>query len=54
MEDTKTFYPDREAIKIAEKCQEDDPEWTYKVVAAFGGRSWIEVYDEDGEFVGYI
>lgn len=54
MEEQKTFYPDKQAIEIAEQAQEDDPEWTYEAIAAFGGRSWIEVHDEDGNFVGYL
>ena len=50
----KTMYYKREAEKIAAQNQEDDPEWEYRVVDAIAGRAWIEVYDEDGEFVGYI
>jgi len=50
----KTMYYKQEAEKIAKECQEDDYDWTYKVVDGVAGRAWIEVYDEDGEFVGYI
>lgn len=55
-EDTmqKTFYLEHVAHEIAEENRAEDPEWEYRVVPTFGGRAWIEVYDEDGEFVGYL
>ena len=47
------FSPEK-AEALAETLRSEDPEWTYEVRhdPAGTGFSFIEVYDEDGEFVG--
>lgn len=47
------------AQRIADRCRQDDPEWRYVVghtVPAEGCQPWwrVEVYDEDGRFLGCI
>jgi len=48
----KLFKPD-EAEKKAKELQDGDPDWKYIVKRPPDGKgfSFIEVYDEDGEFV---
>lgn len=48
----KLFTP-AEAEKIAKEMQENDPDWKYIVNHDPTGKgfSFIEVYDEDGQFV---
>lgn len=52
----KKMFHNQEVDAIAEAMQADDPEWTYKAVKAPEGTkgfAFIEIYDEDGEFVGH-
>ena len=41
------------AEKVAEELNAGDEDWTYKVKHDPTGKGWsfIEIYDEDGEFV---
>ena len=48
----KLFNPEEAEIKAAE-LRDGDPDWSYRVVhdPKGTGYSFIEVYDENGEFV---
>ncbi len=50
----KLFKPEK-AEQVAKNLKKDDPEWDYKVVHDPKGKgySFIEIYDEDGGFVGH-
>ena len=51
-----TYWPTREAAEVvARRCGEDDVEWTY-TVAYHEQRNayYIEIVDEDGEYVGIL
>lgn len=51
-----TLYEPKEAETMAVELQMDDPEWVYNAVHDPAGLGWsfVEVYDEDGEFLGRI
>ena len=42
----------REAIKMLRA--EDEEDWEYKIKTCGNGLALIEVYDDIGEFVGYL
>jgi hypothetical protein len=44
-----------QAVNTAEQIQKDDDEWTYEPMGlADTDQAVIEVYDEDGDFLGYL
>ena len=47
-------YPHAEAQEIAAKFSASDSEWTYRVVvdSVCDGMSFVDIYDEDDEYVG--
>lgn len=53
---TRQLFSPKKAIEISKKLQKSDPDWTYKVIhdPKKTGYSFIEVYDEDGNFVEYF
>lgn len=55
LDTTRTYYAPEKAEQVAASLNAWDDEWTYRVKhdPAGTGYSFIEVYDEDGEFVGY-
>lgn len=55
LDTTSNLYRPEEAKKIAKEMNESD-DWTYKVVHDPTGKgySFIEIYDEDGEFVAKL
>lgn len=54
-ESYKLFEPEQ-AEAVAEDLRESDPDWTYEVKhdPKGTGKSFIEIYDEDGEYVGRV
>ena len=55
LDTTSHLYPPNKAEEIAEEMNSVD-DWTYKVVhdPTGKGHSFIEIYDEDGEFVAKL
>ena len=53
---TPSLFTKDKAIAVAGEMQAGDPDWTYKPVhdPKGTGYSFIEIYDEDGEFVGKV
>ena len=53
LDTTYKLYKPQEAEKVVKELSEGDPDWTYKVVHDPSGKgySFIEVYDEDNNFV---
>jgi hypothetical protein len=44
-----------QAVNTAEQIQKDDPDWSYEPMGlADTDQAVIEVYDEDGDFLGYL
>ncbi len=56
LDTTHTLYSPEKAEALAAKMNASDDEWTYRVVhdPAGTGYSYIEIYDEDGEFVSRL
>ncbi len=56
LDTTSHLYSPDEAIRIAAEMQTDDEDWEYRVVNDPTGKgySFIEIYDEDGEFVAKV
>lgn len=54
LDTTETLYRPEEAEAVACEMRESDPDWKYVVKHDPTGRgySFIEIYDEDGLFVG--
>ena len=51
----QTFYPKDVAEKLSSDLNADEgDDWSYKAVDCENGRAYVEVYDEEGEFVGYL
>ena len=55
LDTTYTFYTKENAEKVAAEMNADD-DWTYRPVhdPKGTGYSFIEIYDEDGEFVSKL
>ncbi len=53
---THKIYPKKEAEETAKILKESDPDWNYRVKndPAGKGHSFIEVYDENGNFVARL
>lgn len=53
LDTTSKLFPPAKAEQVAGELRRGDPEWMYKVVHDPSGRgySFIEIYDEEGEFV---
>lgn len=53
---TNSLFPPADAEALAARLRADDPEWLYVVRHAPAGRglSFIEVYDDEGVFVGKL
>ena len=54
---TETLFTPDNAMKVAaENNHYEEEDWTYEVVDDPTGKgySFIEIYDEDGEFVGKV
>lgn len=49
-----TYYPLAQARRLVEIYQSSDADWTYRVVECSAQRAKVEVYDEDGLFVGCL
>ena len=51
----KLFTPEEAERKVKELA-ENDPDWTYRIVhdPTGQGYSFIEIFDEDGEFVSRL
>lgn len=49
-----TLFDPKTAEKIAAELNESDPDWTYKAVHDPKGAGWsyIEIFDENNEFIG--
>ena len=56
LDTTSKLFSPQEAIKVAAEMAAGDPDWTYTVKhdPKGTGYSFIEIYDEDGEFVGKV
>jgi hypothetical protein len=56
LDTTEKLYHPEEAEAIAQAMRKLDPEWSYVVVHDPKGTSYsyIDVYDEDGEFVAKL
>ena len=56
LDTTHKLFPKDEAIKVAAELKAGDPDWNYTPVhdPKGTGYSFIEVYDEDGEFVARV
>ena len=56
LDQTHTLYIKERAEAIATELNAGDEDWTYIVVhdPAGTGYSFIEIHDEDGEFVGRV
>ena len=56
LDTTHKLFTPLEAIRIAKELKENDPEWDYIVNhdPKGTGFSFIEVFDEDGEFVSKV
>ena len=50
------LFTKEKSIEVAVMMQENDPEWTYTPVHCPKGTgySFIEIYDEDGLFIGKV
>ena len=46
-----TFYPHHIAEQMAADMAIEDDEWTYTVIYASETGAYINIYDEEGEFV---
>lgn len=47
------LYEATRAEEVAQELQDSDPEWNYRAVHdPAGGRSHIEILDEDGVLIG--
>ena len=53
LDTTHQLFSPAEAEKVAKELQQGDPEWQYEVIhdPAKTGFSFIEIYDENGDFV---
>ncbi len=53
---THSLFPPEDAERIAKEMQEKDEDWSYVVKhdPKKTGLSFIEIYDEDGNFVARI
>ena len=53
---TEKLFTKEDSIKVAAEMKTGDPDWDYRPVHCPKGTgySFIEVYDEDGEFVGKV
>lgn len=51
--EAQTFHEPAKASAIAERNQRDDADWTYKT-RIVGTYAVVDVYDEDGEYVGTL
>lgn len=49
----KIFRTLKEAQLVADTCNSDDEEWTYKVTGLFHGYA-ILIYDETDALLGYL
>ena len=52
----KKMFHNHEVDEITSALQAEDPEWTYKAVKApenTKGFAYIEIYDENQEFIGF-
>ena len=51
-----TLFDPRKAEQVARKMQHNDPDWEYRVVhdPTGRGKSFIEIFDEDGKSVGKV
>jgi len=53
-----TLHRGTDALRIAQQCRADDPEWSYSVIECPSdrGNSWyvVQVRDEAGDIVGYL
>ena len=56
LDKTRKLFQPKKAEKVAKDLKKSDPDWTYKVIhdPKKTGYSFIKIYDEDNEFVGYF
>ena len=57
LDTTKTLYPTDKADELADEMNSYDDDWVYKANHDPTGRSkwaFIDIYDENGEFVGNL
>ncbi|KKM78801.1 hypothetical protein LCGC14_1356380 [marine sediment metagenome] len=56
LDTTHKLFTPQDAIKAAKELHEGDPDWEYRVNhdPKGTGYSFIEIYDEDGDFVGRV
>ena len=56
LDTTETLFAPAKAIKVAAELAAGDPDWTYTVVHCPRGTgySFINIFDEDGEFVSKV
>jgi len=56
LDTTRQLFQPKKAEQVAKKLKRSDPDWDYKVIhdPKKTGYSFIEIYDEDGEFVEYF
>lgn len=56
LDTTEKLFSPEEAIRVAAEMQIDEEDWTYRVVHDPTGKgySFIEIYDEDSEFVSKV
>ena len=56
LDTTPTLYSREKSIAVAAELKAGDPDWDYipKHDPKGTGYSFIEVFDEDGEFVGKV
>ncbi len=56
LDTTSRLFSPEEAIRVAAEMQIDEEDWTYRVVHDPTGKgySFIEIYDEDGEFISKV
>ena len=56
IEQPRQFFSKDHAERVAREMGEDDPDWTYTPVHPPDGKGWsfVEIRDEDGEFIGHV
>jgi len=56
LKNNKAFFSKERAIEVAAVCNESDDDWTYTPVHCPNGTgySFVEIHDEDNEFVAFV
>jgi hypothetical protein len=56
LKNNKAFFSKEKAIEVAAEYNKTDEDWTYTAVHCPNGTgySFVEIHDEDGEFVAFV